>query len=194
MGTKQNLSLVCSLSNVLKNCPNLTTLGLGLACESEGTWQPVTLIEDQGEFLEKLCLRYEKEANTNPLPLSTLRLGHGLCLYKSNSTMTDSYLSKLIDLPRLRRLDLFNDLVTQDFNEDQDGSHLQIHWPLLGDCNSLHQMSVSRLTKNVLQWLNSGAVAITELIVTHHYGMVSPPFSTILLEISNVPKTQYPES
>ena len=106
--------LIDDVSNVLKDCPNLKTLGLGLACECRAEMQPEPILEGQGRFLERLCLRYGNQGKTNPLPLETLRLGSGLCLFESDSAATGNFLAKLVNLPSLKRLDVFNDRIKYD--------------------------------------------------------------------------------
>jgi hypothetical protein len=161
--------LLTGIANVLRDCPGLKKLGLGMACDFDCDGYPEVLVIDSDcDFLEKLCLRYG--THSPPLALETLRLGNGLFIYKSSSPNVGNYLTKLVTVRDIKTLHIFNGLIHENDDWD-DVAPMKVHWDFFAECTSLKQLSVSRLDKDVQQWLNAGGKSVQELFVTEHYSM-----------------------
>ncbi|KAE9368859.1 hypothetical protein N431DRAFT_470543 [Stipitochalara longipes BDJ] len=171
--------LVLDIAGVLAECPGLKTLGLGFACNFDCDAPPEILFyEDETDFLERLCVIYGSTPRARPLALETLRLGHGIFLFESEmleaemqeSSKTDKYLAKLVQLEALRNFYIFNGLIKMDIYDEPDS--MDVDWNQLEDCKSLRRLSVSRLEIDLVQWLErSCGSLVEELIITEHYGM-----------------------
>jgi hypothetical protein len=122
------------------------------------------------DFLENLCVEYGTRKPTSPLPLKTLKLGHGMYLLKSKSTVIDNFLAKLVKISDLRTLHIFNGLMKWE-SMDEEAELMEIEWSLFRECTSLHQLSVTRLEDDVRQWLNTVGNSVQELIVTEPIGI-----------------------
>jgi len=184
---------VKDLANVLIDCTNLKTLGLGLLCDCDIQITPeIIILDEECEFLEQLC-HYFASKGATPLHLQKLRLGTGMCLidstgsshedssHENSSHERNSFLAKLVDLNELKTLHVFNDLVKNGLDDDVWG--LEIDWSLLDGCTNLQQLSVSRFGEDVVAWVINN-LSIQELIITHHYGMYDKDlhnFSHLLL-------------
>jgi hypothetical protein len=154
----------------LGDSPHLQTLGLALACDCDCDEFPeAVILEDELEFLENLCVEYGYRNQASLLPLKTLKLGHGMYLLKSELTVIDNYLAKLVKISGLRILHIFNGLMKLGSMEEEAES-MKVEWSLFKECTSLHQLSVTRLEDDVRQWLNTVGNSVQELIVTDHYG------------------------
>jgi hypothetical protein len=161
------------LVSALEDSPHLQTLGLALAIDCDCEQFPeAVILEDEIDFFEKLCAEYGSRKTTSPLPLKTLKLGHGMCLFQSASTIIENYLAKLVKISGLRTLHIFNGLMKMDI--DDEAESMQVEWSLFKDCTSLHQLSVTRLEDDVRQWLNTVGNSVQELIVTDHIGIYDP--------------------
>jgi hypothetical protein len=159
------------LVSALVDSPHLQTLGLALACDCDCDALPEAVIMDfEFDFLENLCVEYGSRKPTSPLPLKTLKLGHGMYLLKSESTVIDNYLAKLVKISDLRTLHIFNGLMKWE-SIDEETESMEIEWSLFKECRSLHQLSVTRLEDDVRQWLNTVGNSVQELIVTEHIGI-----------------------
>jgi hypothetical protein len=126
-------------------------------------------LEDEIDFFERLCVEYGSRRGMPPLPLQTLKLGHGMYPLKSKSTIIDNYLAKLVRVTSLRTLHIFNGLIKIG-SIDEEAETMKIEWSLFKECTSLHQLSVARLEDDVREWLNTVGNSVQELIVTDHYG------------------------
>jgi len=165
----EETQLINDIASVLSDCPGLKKLGLGMATDCECLSSPEYInISGDCDFLEKLCIRYG--ARSSPLALETLRLGQGMFLYESSSAGVGNFLAKLVNIKGIRTLHIFNGLV-HDGDEWEEERPMEIHWGLLEDCTSLNQLSVSRIEKDVVAWVNTSGNSIQEFIVTDHYGM-----------------------
>ncbi|PMD38563.1 hypothetical protein L207DRAFT_568185 [Hyaloscypha variabilis F] len=167
--------LIHDIANVLAECPDLKTLGLGFACDFDCYNSPeVLILSEEIHFLEKLCETYGSQPGIRPLVLETLRLGHGIFLFESvmqGDSETNKYLAKLVHLETLRNLYIYNSLVKQDLDDELIES-MEVDWDQLEDCKSVRRLSVSRLEIDLVHWLKHGCKClIEELIVTDHYGM-----------------------
>jgi hypothetical protein len=166
-------TLVEDIADALGECPCLKTLGLGWGCAYDCEDLPeALLIDEELTFLQKLCLDYGSRSQSSPLALDTLRLGQGMFLYDSvlpHSPQTAKYLCKLVQVDALKRLHVWNGLVKWDIDDEHES--MEVDWYQLDGCKSLRQLSVSRLEEDLLDWLNTGANSVQELIITDHYGM-----------------------
>lgn len=162
--------LIDDIVNVLRDCPALKRLGLGLACELDCDQYP-EILAASGDcyFLEDLCLKYG--SGSPPLPLETLRLGHGMFVLKAKSSSTGNYLSKLVQLRDVKTLHLYNGLVHETDDWDLDPRPMQVQWNFFAECTSVRQLSVARIDKRVRLWLNTTGTSVEELLVTNHYSM-----------------------
>lgn len=168
---KENV-LLKQLSRALKESPNLKKLGLGLATDCNCDAYPETyILQHRGRFLEKLCLSYASQPDARPLPLETLRLGNGICLWKAKCKNAKNYLAKLVKTEGLQTLHIFNGLVQLDDENIEYGYEMVIDTSLLKNCKSLHQLQVARLSHDIIDWLSGPASTVQELFVTHHYSM-----------------------
>jgi hypothetical protein len=162
--------VVEDLASTLADSPHLQTLGLGMACNSNSDLNPeVIVVEDELDFFEKLCVEYGSRDSTLPLPLKTLKIGHGMFILKSKSNATsspDNFLAKLVRISGLKTLHIFNGFFIMDV--DENAEYLQVEWSFF-ECTSLYQLSVTMLGNDVRKWLNTMGVSVRELIVTHHY-------------------------
>lgn len=163
--------LTMDIADVLSECPNLRTLGLGMACDFDCYVFPEVMVleDDKRDFLETICVQFEAKGQT-PLSLHTLRLGEGMCLFKSASAKVEDFLAKLVKVSSLRTLHLYNGLAKYGSLEAETEPMI-IDWSLLKDCTSLYQLSVARIGHDVREWLNSGGKSVQELIVTERYGI-----------------------
>ena len=152
--------------NALENSPGLKVLGLGVQYDEEDIYRmPDDLLENcETEFLKELCLKYGSRDGNSPLPLVTLRLGHGMFLYLDYSSPT--YLSKLVQLDSLKSFHIYNGSALHDEAYDY---LWPLDWHQLKDCKSLQQLSVTRLNFDVLELINEYTSSVTELIVTDRY-------------------------
>jgi hypothetical protein len=154
---------------VVSECPGLKILGLGWACEFEGGRIPeVLVLEDGSQFFERLCLAYESRGKA-PLALHTLRLGAGICPSRSTSKGAMGLFAGLVNVSRLKVLHIYNGLIKYG-SPDAETDLMEVNWALFQDCTSLHQLSISRIQDDVVEWLNNVAKSVQELIVTEHYG------------------------
>jgi hypothetical protein len=87
--------LVRDISDVLYSNPNLKKFGLGRASDVDALTNPESLTWTGPDFLELLCQRYEEKCKGSPLPLETLRLGHGTFIYKYGEATHVEFLKKL---------------------------------------------------------------------------------------------------
>jgi hypothetical protein len=157
------------LVSALGDSPHLQKLGLALACDCDCDEFPeAVIVEDEIDFFEKLCVEYGSQRTMPPLPLKTLKLGHGMYLQKSKSTV-DNYLAKLVKVSGLGTLHIFNGHIKTG-SVEEEAKTMEAEWSLFKDCKSLHQLSVTRLEDNVREWLNTVGNSVQELIVTDHYG------------------------
>lgn len=155
--------LVEELAALLSRCPGLKTLGLGLSCDADFDIFPESVvIEGDLNFLESLCLAYGSFAD-GPLPLDTLRLGWGMCVFESNFPEVGNFLKLLFKADTLRTLHVFNGLIHLGSIEEE-ADDMSISWNLLENCTSLHQISVTRLDDDVLKWLHDMAKNVKELL------------------------------
>jgi hypothetical protein len=162
--------LIKDVADVLKDCPALKRLGLGMTCEFDCSRFPEILsASGDCEFLEKLCLRYG--TRSSPLALETLRLGHGMFVFKSKSPNTGNYLSKLVKLQCLKTLHIYNGLVHETDDGNLEAVAMKVQWDFFTACTSLCQLSVTRLDQKVRRWINTYAKSVQELLVTEHYSM-----------------------
>jgi hypothetical protein len=166
--------LLKDLIDTLEDCPHLQTLGLGFACDFNSVEFPEAIVvgDEDLDFLEKLCLGYGSRTSALPLPLKTLKLGHGMFLLKpkkTSSIVIENFLAKLVRISNLRTLHLFNGLFMMGVDAEMEQRELE--WSFFERCTSLYQLSVTRLQSDVRDWLNTVAKSVQELIVTHNYGM-----------------------
>jgi hypothetical protein len=108
----------------------------------------------------------------HPLAIETLRLGWGIFLDKPSKATDDHYLTKLLDIKSLKVLHVYNGAVESEL-EDDGPFYPEIDWtPFTSEaCQSLRQLSVSRLQVDVIDWLKHGGSGVQELIVTDHYNI-----------------------
>lgn len=161
------------LVSTLGDSPNLQTLGLALACDCDCDRLPeAVIVEDELDFFENLCVEYGSRVSRSPLPLKTLKLGHGMYILKTEATTDTSfenYLAKLVKISNLRVLRIFNGLFKFEDNIDDEPESMEIAWSLFKECTLLRQLSVTRLEDDVRDWLNTVGRSVQELIVTDHY-------------------------
>jgi hypothetical protein len=164
--------LVKEISSVLKNLPTLKMLGLGMAylCDPSGSSE-VLILNGDPNFLENLCLEYHSRRGSSPLALDTLRLGHGMFFYKSEPTSTDNFLAKMVKVEGLKTFHIWNGWVRFTEDEDEDALPWKLDFTLLKGCETLRQLSVTRLSPEVRKWLNGPGRSVEELTVTDHYSM-----------------------
>lgn len=159
----KQVELVEDLSAVLVRSPSLKTLGLGLACHAEWDIFPESMIiPGDCDFLEKLCLSYNA-ASGEPLSLSTLRLGWGMCVFESKLPEPANFPELLFRPADLRTLHLHNGYV-QLGDSESDTQHMPIEWSLLKNCTLLHQVAINRLDTGVTGWLNNTATNLKGLV------------------------------
>ncbi|CZR55590.1 uncharacterized protein PAC_05478 [Phialocephala subalpina] len=162
--------LVKEISRILCHNPRLQKLGLGIAHDADCDGNPEMIItNDNYDFLEKLCERYASRQGTVPLSLHTLRLGHGMFLNHKKSGTTENWLKKLVKLDEIRTLHIFNSILL-DMEEDEPAETV-IDWSLFEDCKSIRQLSVSRISSDVIEWLRGGGKTVEELLIADHYDM-----------------------
>jgi hypothetical protein len=111
--------LVEDIANVLKDCPGLKRLGLGMHYESDVSDEFHEILVDNGQcdFLEELCLRYG--TLSSPLTLETLRLGTGMFIHKSESPDIGNYIGKLVNIQNVKTLHLYNGYTHPNGNWDE---------------------------------------------------------------------------
>jgi hypothetical protein len=161
-------SLIEDLVNVLADCPELKVLGLGMQYDDGVEDPPGHLhVNPATDFIEKLCLDYEVRCGTSPLPLNTLRLGRGVLPSRFVFKTDRAYLKKLVKLNGLRNVHLYNG--SAEYEED-DFTYAT-DWFQLKDCNLLQQLSVTRFSEDIRDWLNDCGNTIKELIVTDLYSL-----------------------
>jgi hypothetical protein len=160
------------LASTLGDSPRLQTLGLALAVDCDCDAYPEAVeVEDELDFFEKLCIEYGSRNSRSPLPLKTLKLGHGMYILKLDSTKNapiGNYLASLVKLSDVKVLRIFNGLFKMSVDEEPES--MEIAWSLFEECTSLHQLSVTRLGDDVRDWLNTVGRSVEELIVTEQYG------------------------
>lgn len=162
--------LVKEISRILAYNPGLKKLGLGVAHDADCDGNPEMIItNDSYDFLEKLCNRYASRQGTVPMSLHTLRLGHGMFLNHKKAGTTGNWLKKLVKLDEVRTLHIFNSILL-DMEEDEP-TETVIDWTVFEDCKSIRQLSVSRISSDVIAWLRAGGKSVEELFVADHYGM-----------------------
>jgi hypothetical protein len=164
--------LAKEISSVLRDLPTLKTLGLGMAylCDPSGTSE-VLILNGDPNFLEHLCLEYHSQRGAIPLALDTLRLGHGMFLYKEEPTSTDNFLAKLVKIEGLKAFHIWNGWVRFTEDEEEEALPWRVDTTLLKGCEILRQLSVTRLSSEVTKWLNGPGKSVEELKVTDHYSM-----------------------
>jgi hypothetical protein len=169
----QCAQLVKEISSVLKSLPTLKVLGLGMAylCDPSGSSEVLILKYGDPNFLENLCLEYHSRRGSSPLALDTLRLGHGMFFYKSHPTSTDNFLAKMVKIEELKTFHIWNGWVRFTEDEDEDALPWKLDFTLLKGCETLRQLSVTRLSSEVRKWLNGPGRSVEELKVTDHYSM-----------------------
>lgn len=166
----EETELVKNIAHVLRDCPTLKKLGLGMCCEFDCEIIPeVVSASGDCDFLEKLCLEYG--TLSSPLPLETLRLGHGMFVHKSRSSSSENYIRKLVKLQDVKTLHIYNGLVHDTDDWDLMPTPMRVRWKYFAECTSLFQFSVTRLDKQVRRWLNTSGRSVQELLVTEHSSM-----------------------
>lgn len=155
--------LVGDIANVLKDCPGLKRLGLGMHYEFDvrfvGDEFQETLVDNgQWDFLEELCLRYG--TLSSPLTLETLRLGTGMFIHKSESPDIGNYIEKLVNIQNVKTLHLYNGYTHPNGNWDEYAPS-QVHWEFFAECASLRQLSVTRMDEDVRNWLNASGKSVS---------------------------------
>jgi hypothetical protein len=172
-------ALAKDIAAFLGRCPSLKSLGLGIACKFSGVipHEPL-LMGEEVDFLEKLCIKYEKQAPKPRLELETLRLGQGM-FHRSNETHGEPrpaehcrYPCSVGQMNELKIFHIYNGLVTDEVGGD--GFSVDVGWAQLDDCKTIRQLSVTRLETDVLEWLSNGGQSVQELIVTEHYSAYDP--------------------
>jgi hypothetical protein len=159
-------SLIEDLVNVLADCPELKVLGLGMQRNVEFETTPNHLLVNQNtDFIERLCLDYGSRDGTSPLPLDTLRLGRGVSLDNFPFKSERAYLTKLVKLDGLRCVHVYNGSAQYE----EDDFIYDTGWGQLKDCKWLQQLSVTRFTETIREWLNDDGKTIKELIITDPY-------------------------
>lgn len=167
--------LAKEIAQALSQSPNLRKLGLGIACNIKAEDLPpeIYIIEHRGTFFEQICFFYESlSPSSKPLDLETLKLGNGVCLLKSKLETEVNYLAKLVKVSGLKTLHICNPLVQFSWNGENQA--LKIEWSLLEDCISLRQVSVTRITADIVRWLSGPAKNVEELFVTDQYSPDDP--------------------
>jgi hypothetical protein len=154
--------LVEDIANVLKDCPKLKRLGLGMHYEFDVTYvSPYiheTLVDNgQWDFLEELCLRYG--TLSSPLTIETLRLGTGMFIHKSESPDIGNYIEKLVNIRNVKTLHLYNGYTHPNGNWDEYAPS-EVHWEFFAECASLRQLSVTRMDDDVRNWLNTSGKSV----------------------------------
>ena len=160
------------IANVLKNCPGLKRLGLGMHYEFDisDEFHEVLVGKGHCDFLEELCLRYGNFSS--PLQLETLRLGTGMFIHKSESPDIGNYIEKLVNIQTVKTLHLYNGYIHP--NGDWDEYALsEVHWEFFAKCTSLHQLSVTRLDDGVRKWLNASGESVSIFFVGYALGLAA---------------------
>jgi len=161
--------LIKDLVTVLTDCPGLKLFGLGVQFEDDLRGIPDDLdVNYEIEFLEKLCVDYGSRDGTSPLPLDTLRLGNHMFLYDPCYRYGGKdriYLQKLVQLDRLRNFHIYNGSI---YHGDEDDD-MQVDWRQLIECKSLEQLSVTRFTEDIQNWLVDFGSSVKDLIITDCY-------------------------
>ncbi|KAE9368856.1 hypothetical protein N431DRAFT_415599 [Stipitochalara longipes BDJ] len=166
----EDSELINNIANVMKACPGLKKLGLGLSCEFDYEWVPEILAASGDcDFLEKLCLKYG--TRSSPLALETLRLGHGLFVYSSKSPNVGNYLAKLVKLRDLKTLHIYNGFVHETDDWNLPATPMKVQWDFFSECTLLRQLAASTLDRTLRQWLNSHGKSTQELLIMEHYNM-----------------------
>jgi hypothetical protein len=157
--------LVEDIANVLKDCPGLKRLGLGMHCEVDVSveFHEILLVHHgQCGFLQELCLRYG--TLSSPLKLEKLRLGTGMFIHKPESPDTGNYLEKLVNIQNVETLHLYNGYTHPNGNLDEYEPS-EVHWEFFADCTSLRQLSVTRMGEDVRTWLNASGKSVSIIFV-----------------------------
>ena len=179
--------LVEDFTTVLSSCPGLKTLGIGLASNADWERNPeIVILDGEGDFLEKLCLSYNTVSESRPLSLHTLKLGWGLCLFKSKSLDTGNFLELLVEVGNLQSLHLHNGYM--QFGPDILYRRMPVEWDLLGNCSSLRQLAVTLLTREATDWLNNVATDVKELILSGMFLSAQVSFFQIIRIICPPPR------
>lgn len=159
--------LIQDLVDVLADCPDLKVLGLGMQYDDQFEETPDDLFDNHSiEFLEKLCVDYGSRDGVFPLSLDTLRLGHGVFLYSTESTSNCNYLRNLVKVDALENFHMYN-----GSSEYDDDDMLDVDWLQLVECKSIKQLSVTRLNRDMRDWMTFSSNSIKELIITDHYSL-----------------------
>ena len=163
--------LKVKIARALSQSPKLETLGLAMACDCDCFDLPeAVILEGECDFLEGLSIEYGSLPDTAPLQLRKFRIGTGVYLFKPKATESGNYLAKLVDISKLEKFHIFNDLVKIG-SSAEDHSSMDVDWSLLNGCSALYQLSVSCINADVREWLNGPGSDVQELFVTHHYSM-----------------------
>jgi hypothetical protein len=162
------------MASVLCESPFLKKLSLGFASEVNGDDEAILFggPGHEADFLKRLCEFYGSKCKKPPLALETLRLGWGIFLDKPSKATGGHYLTKLLTIKSLKVLHVYNGFVESELDEN-DLFCPRIDWtPFTSeDCQSLRQLSVTRLEEDVVDWLKSDGCCVQELIVTDHYSI-----------------------
>jgi hypothetical protein len=173
--------LKVKIARALSQSPKLETLGLAMACDCDCFDLPeAVILEGECDFLEGLSIEYGSLPDTAPLQLRKFRIGTGVYLFKPKATESGNYLAKLVDISKLEKFHIFNDLVKIG-SSAEDHSSMDVDWSLLNGCSALYQLSVSCINADVREWLNGPGSAVQELFVTHHYSMYDSDLSEFSL-------------
>jgi hypothetical protein len=151
--------LVEDIANVLKDCPGLKTLSLGMHYEFDiiDEFREILVDKGQYDFLEDLCLRYG--TLSSPLTLETLRLGTGMFIHKSESPDIGNYIEKLVNIQNVKTLHLYNGYTHPNCRWDEYAPS-EVHWEFFAECASLRQLSVTRMDDDVRNWLNTSGKSV----------------------------------
>jgi hypothetical protein len=156
--------LVEDIANVLKDCPGLKKLGLGMHCEVDTMdgFREILVNNGQCDFLERLCLRYG--SFSSPLTLEILRLGIGMFIHKSESPDIGNYIGRLVNFQSVKTLHIYNGYICLNGNWGEVAPS-EIPWEFFAECTSLHQLSVTRMDESVRQWLNASDKSVSIFFV-----------------------------
>lgn len=162
-------ALAVDIGRVLAVCPKMDTLNLALACDIDNEDNQL-IFDTYGQpcFLGVICSSYAAMTERR-LALSTLQLGRGMSTLnaesQTNKTENINFLALLLDLSKLRNLDIFNGKVMYNVYQ-LHGLDAKLDWQILDECTSLNRFVVTTLNRAVQRWLmDERRKCVRELIV-----------------------------
>jgi hypothetical protein len=92
----------------------------------------------------------------------------------------------MVKVEELKTFHIGNGWVRFAEDEDEDALPWKLDFTLLKGCESLRQLSVTRLSPEVRKWLNGPGRSVEELMVTDHYSMYETLYNFNLLKLPHM--------